>query len=108
MRRVELMPGPELSLTRVSSTALAVRVHSEGAIAPRRKYLLLIYFKYSILLNRRQGRSAEEHKEYNFELFYRQASSNVKADILSRCQAFTSREWGTTSATNQSLLQQEQ
>jgi len=32
----------------------------------------------------------------------------VKADILSRCLAFTSREGGTTSATNQTMLQKEQ
>jgi len=31
-------------------------------------------------------------------------SSNIKADILSRCPAFTSREGGTTSTTDQSML----
>jgi hypothetical protein len=55
-------------------------------------YQNLTCFKYAILLNRRQGRWAEELKQYNFQLFYRKGSSNAKADILSRCQAFTSRE----------------
>jgi len=35
-------------------------------------------------------------------------SSNAKADILSRCLAFTSKEGGTTSATNQTMLRKEQ
>jgi len=68
----------------------------------------LTYFKTAVLLNRRQARWSEELKQYNFQLLYRKGSSNAKADILSRCPAFTSREGGTTSATNQSMLDKEQ
>jgi hypothetical protein len=41
-------------------------------------------------------------------LFYRKSSSNHKADTLSRCPAFTSREGGTTAAGQQTLLRNEQ
>jgi len=68
----------------------------------------LTYFKSAVLLNRRQARWAEDLKQYNFVLLYRKGSSNAKADILSRCPAFTSKEGGTTSATNQSMLDKEQ
>jgi transposase InsO family protein len=68
----------------------------------------LTYFKSAVLLNRRQTRWAEELKQYNFVLLYRKGTSNAKADILSRCPAFTSREGGTTSATNQEMLDKEQ
>jgi hypothetical protein len=56
----------------------------------------LSYFQSIILGNRRQSRCAEDLKEYNFKIFYRQGFSNAKADILSRCLPFTSKEGGTT------------
>jgi hypothetical protein len=56
----------------------------------------LSYFQSIILRNRRQSRCAEDLKEYNFKIFYRQGFSNAKADILSRCLPFTSKEGGTT------------
>ena len=59
-------------------------------------------------MNRRQARWAEELQSYSFDLFYRKGSSNQKADTLSRCPAFTSREGGTTAAGQQTLLQKEQ
>jgi len=68
----------------------------------------LTYFKSAVLLNRRQARWSEDLKQYNFQLFYRKGTVNAKADILSRCPAFTSKEGGTTSATNQMLLDKEQ
>jgi len=68
----------------------------------------LTYFQSTPLLNRRQARWSEELKQYNFVLFYRKGSSNSKADILSRCPAFTSREGGTTSATNRPMIKKEQ
>jgi transposase InsO family protein len=68
----------------------------------------LTYFKTAVLLNRRQARWAEELKQYNFVLLYRKGTSNAKADILSRCPAFTSREGGTTSATSQTMVDKEQ
>jgi len=68
----------------------------------------LTYFKSTILLNRRQARWAEDLKQYNFQIFYRKGSANVKADILSRCPEFTSREGGTTSATNQTMIDKSQ
>jgi hypothetical protein len=68
----------------------------------------LTYFKTAVSLNRRQARWAEELQSYNFVLFYRKGSSNQKADTLSRCPAFTSREGGTTAAGQQTLLRKEQ
>jgi len=68
----------------------------------------LTYFQSTPLMNRRQARWSEELKQYNFVLLYRKGSSNTKADILSRCPAFTSREGGTTSATNRPMLDKEQ
>jgi hypothetical protein len=68
----------------------------------------LMYFKSAILLIRRQARWAVELQQYNFQLLYRKGSSNAKADILSRCPEFTSRDGGTTSATNQTMLDKEQ
>jgi hypothetical protein len=68
----------------------------------------LTYFKSAVLLNQRQARWSEELKQYNFQLFYRKGTSNAKADILSRCLVCTSREGGTTSATNQTMVDKEQ
>jgi len=68
----------------------------------------LTYFKSAILLNRRQARWAEELKQYHFQLLFRKGSSNAKADMLSKCLAFTSKEWSTTSATHQMMLEKEQ
>jgi len=65
-------------------------------------------FKSAILLNRRQARWAEDLKQYNFQILYRKGSANVKADILSRCPEFTSREGGTTSATQQTIVDKRQ
>jgi len=50
----------------------------------------LTYCKSPIAQNRRQARWSEELKQYNFEIFHRKGSANVKSDILSRCPAFTS------------------
>jgi len=66
------------------------------------------YFKMTVSLNRRQARWAEELQSYSFDLFHRKGSSNQKADTLSRCPAFTSREGGTTAAGQQTLLRKEQ
>jgi len=68
----------------------------------------LTYFKSAVLLNRRQARWAEELKQYNFQILYLKGTANVKADILSRCPGFTAREGGTTSATNQTMLDKSQ
>jgi hypothetical protein len=68
----------------------------------------LTYFMTAVSLNRRQARWAEELKTYNFDLFYCQGSSNQKADTLSRCPAFTSREGGTTATGQPTLLRKEQ
>jgi hypothetical protein len=48
-------------------------------------------------LNRRQARWAESLQEYNFKIVYRKGTENGKADALSRCPEFTTREGGTTS-----------
>jgi hypothetical protein len=68
----------------------------------------LTYFKTAVSFNRRHARWAEELQTYNFDLFYRKGSSNQKADTLSRCPAFTSREGGPTAAGEQTLLRKEQ
>jgi len=68
----------------------------------------LTYFKTAVSLNRRQARWAEELQSYLFDLFYRKGSSIQKADALSRCLVFTSKEGGTTAAGQQTLLRKEQ
>jgi len=68
----------------------------------------LTYFKTTVSLNRRQARWAEELVSFNFDLYYRKGSANQKADILSWCPAFTSKEGGTTATGNQTLLRKEQ
>jgi FtsZ-binding cell division protein ZapB len=50
----------------------------------------------------------EELEQYNFVLLCPMGTSNAKADILSRRPVFTSREGGTTSATNLAMLEKEQ
>jgi len=64
----------------------------------------LTYFKTAISLNRRQARWAEELQAFNFDLFYRKGLLNHKADTLSKCPVFTSKEGGMTAAGNQTLL----
>lgn len=66
------------------------------------------YFKTAIPLNRRQARWAEQLMQYNFDLLYQKRTSNAEAGIHSRCLAFTSQKWGTTSATNHTMLRKEQ
>jgi len=68
----------------------------------------LTYFKTAVSLNRRQARWAEDFQSFNFDLFYRKGSSNLKADTLSRCPEFTSGEGGTMAAGNKTLLRKEQ
>ena len=52
----------------------------------------LTYSKTAVSLNGRQARWAEDRASLNFDLYYRKGSANQKADILSRCPAFTSNE----------------
>jgi len=68
----------------------------------------LTYFKTAVALNRRQARWAEDLVSFDFDLYYRKGSANQKADIFSRCPAFTSGEGGTTAAENKMLLRKEQ
>lgn len=68
----------------------------------------LIYFKTAVKLNCRQSRWAQELEFYDFDLYYQKGSSNSKADALSRCPEFTSREGGTTAAHERTLLRKEQ
>jgi len=64
----------------------------------------LTYFKMAVCLNRRQSRWALDLKPFNFEILYRKGSANVKADALTRCPAFTSKERGTTLAIVATML----
>ena len=64
----------------------------------------LQYFKETNQLNRRQARWAEVLQEYNFKIVYRKGSANGKADALSRCPEFISREGGTESTEKKALL----
>jgi len=68
----------------------------------------LTYIKTTVSLNGRQARWAEDLISYNFDLYYRNGSTNHKEDILSRCPAFTSKEGGTTATGSQTLLRKEQ
>jgi len=68
----------------------------------------LTYFQTAVSLNRRQARWAEDLVSFNFDLYYRKGSANQKADILSRCPAFTSKEGGTTATGDRLLLRKEQ
>jgi transposase InsO family protein len=67
-------------------------------------HMNLQYFKETNLLNRRQARWAEVLQEYNFKIVYRKGSANGKADALSRCPEFISREGGTESTETKALL----
>ena len=64
----------------------------------------LQYFKETNQLNKRQARWAEVLQEYNFKIVYRKGSANGKADALSRCPEFISREGGTESTEKKALL----
>jgi hypothetical protein len=64
----------------------------------------LEYFTKKIKLNRRQARWAEIRLEYSFVIIYRKGSLNQKADILSRCPAYTFREGGTTAISEKPML----
>jgi len=68
----------------------------------------LSYFTEKVILNRRQARWALLLKGYDFIIVYRKGSANQKADILSRCPAYTSRVRGTTAITTEPLLRPEQ
>jgi hypothetical protein len=68
----------------------------------------LEYFTKKVKLNRRQARWAEILQEYSFVIIYRKGSLNQKADISSRCPAYTFTEGGTTAIMEKPLLGQEQ
>jgi len=68
----------------------------------------LSYFTEKVVLNRRQARWALLLKGYDFVIVYRKGSANQKADILSRCPAYTSRVGGTTAIATEPLLGPEQ
>jgi len=64
----------------------------------------LSYFTENITLNRRQARWAEILQEYSFTIVYRKGSQILKADILSRCPAYTSGVGGTTAIVEKPML----
>jgi len=64
----------------------------------------LAYFTTKVTLNRRQARWALILRGYDFVIMYRKGSYNQKADILSRCPAYTSKQGGTTETTTEPLL----
>jgi len=64
----------------------------------------LSYYTTKVVLNRRQARWALLLKGYDFVIVYRKGSQNQKADILSRCPAYTFREGGTTAISTEPLL----
>ena len=68
----------------------------------------LTSFQTVVTLNCRQARWAEALESFNLDLFYGKGNFKGKADALSRCPAFTSREGGTTAAGERTLLRQEQ
>jgi len=68
----------------------------------------LEYFTKKVKLNRRQARWADILQEYDFVIIYRKGSLNQKADILSRCPAYTFREGGTTAIVEKPMLGPEQ
>jgi len=68
----------------------------------------LEHFTKKVKLNRRQARWAEILQEYSFVIIYRKGTLNQKADILSRCPAYTFREGGTTAIMEKPMLGPEQ
>jgi len=64
----------------------------------------LEYFTKKVKLNRRQPRWAEVLLEFDLVIVYRKGSLNQKADILSRCLAYTFREGGTTAISEKPML----
>jgi len=64
----------------------------------------LSYYTTKVILNRRHARWALRLKGYNFVIEYRKGTGNQKADILSRCPAYTFRVGGTTAITTEPLL----
>src|ERR1700681_2274822 len=83
------------------------RCYLQGAIHTTTVFsdhMNLQYFKETNQLNRRQARWAEVLQEYNFKIIYRKGSANGKADALSRCPEFISREGGTESTETKALL----
>jgi len=62
------------------------------------------YFTNMVKLDRRQARWAEILPEFDFVIIYRKYSLNHKADILSRCPAYTIREEGTTAISEKLML----
>lgn len=68
----------------------------------------LTYFKTAVSLNRRHASWAEELQTFNFDPFYRNCSSTLKSDTLSRFLVYIQKEGGTTATGNSTLLRQEQ
>jgi hypothetical protein len=64
----------------------------------------LSYFTKKVTLNRRQARWALQLRGNDFGIVYRKGSMNQKADILSRCPAYTFKEGGTTAISTEPLL----
>jgi RNase H-like domain found in reverse transcriptase len=62
------------------------RVYLEGSKYPIEVYIdykNLLYFTTTKVLNRRQIRWSETLSVYNFKIFYKKGSDNIKADALS-------------------------
>jgi len=64
----------------------------------------LLHLTKTVKLNRRQARWSEILQEYLFTILYRKGSQNLKADILSRCPAYTSGVGGTTAIVDKTML----
>jgi len=64
----------------------------------------LLYFSEQVKLNRTHTRCAGQLLAYNFVIIYQKDSSNQKADILSRCLAYTSGVGDTTAVMYKQLL----